>query len=294
MTYSELIKRITSIIEDSKNSIDFKKSCYFKVADNYLEEFERLIEIERVYYELFNHKEIVYNLVSLKQDILKVENASNKDTVEQLTTIIDNVSNKAPEDLVLIDDYIILKANELEFNYLSKKLHVGPYKPVPKINSEDNQQTIALEQFERINKQLVAPVEKDKSSFIKSKYQEIIRLINKGVIKKQDILKLKSIYNEAAYLELLNDLMTYHIIDESEYREYQKDDSLQEYESTVEEMLDFFKQFPKLNLELIDNYRPLVGDYLVNRVIVELVKNGEFEMSEYMIYLKQKEMTQSK
>ena len=219
-SYQDLIKRITDIINKSMNKDNTIKILHFNILPEYYEEFRKLIEIENVWYELLtNNNQYVNNNNQLALEANVIKNENNYDLVERLNEILKSSYGLTPFDLVIIDGYVISKNDEKSFIDITKKLHIGPYKPIVNVNDLNSKLDInrqrKLNQHDRLKKNLPNYELDNNNDTINSKFKHLILLFNSGLLEKSALKYLSKALNDLEYISLLNDLKKYLILNYS-------------------------------------------------------------------------------
>lgn len=289
MTYDSIIKEIEKILSLSKKSTDLTKVCYFDVDKRFEKEFSDLIDLENTWYEIKeNALELKNNIILLKFEARKTH---KYDLANELEILLDRVSNKPCNLLKVIMGYIICKEDENKFIELTKKLHIGPYKPIKDLN-ENEKIKLRYEvkksklQFERINNKLKVKENESLNSSIKVNNKEILFLQSAGYLKPGALLYLKDNIDSNSFNSILDDLYTFSAISSIEYNKLKHTRSNYiNYSGTLEELVQYYQSLQDVNILDIMKLKPLFGDYLVTELMFELVKKNIFTNEEFNEYL---------
>lgn len=290
-TYDQILERIAYIIKKSSSSPEELRTInYFRVKKEYQKEFEELLKLESVWYELENNLNNYINCtIELKFELERIKNDNNEETVNRLLTILNSTSNCTPFELEIIDDYMVRKEDVKEFHILTKQLHIGPYKPL-KMSSKEERENLKQKigrkkaSYQRISSQINHDETiKDEVSFIDSKYRNIILMYNREIINKEDLKELTNIYNDIEYLSILNELRKYMLITEEEYQDlltYRTGKAI--YANSIDELVDFFSNIHDIKIEQINKLKSILTPYELDELKFELVKRGTFTFDEYI------------
>lgn len=293
-SYQDLIKRIIDIINKSMNKDNTIKILHFNILPEYYEEFRKLIEIENVWYELLtNINQYVNNNNQLALEANVIKNENNYDLVEKLNEILKSSYGLTPFDLVIIDGYVISKNDEKSFIDITKKLHIGPYKPIVNVNDLNSKLDInrqrKLNQHDRLKKNLPNYELDNNNDTINSKFKHLILLFNSGLLEKSALKYLSKALNDLEYISLLNDLKKYLILNEEEYNTFYSYRSGEPVViDTIDELVLYLSNIKDLTIEMVMPFKEIYGASFVDNLILELYKKGVFEASEYDDYIKQK------
>lgn len=293
-SYQDLIKRTTDIINKSMNKDNTIKILHFNILPEYYEEFRKLIEIENVWYELLtNINQYVNNNNQLALEANVIKNENNYDLVEKLNAILKSSYGLTPFDLVIIDGYVISKNDEKSFIDITKKLHIGPYKPIVNVNDLNSKLDInrqrKLNQHDRLKKNLPNYELDNNNDTINSKFKHLILLFNRGLLEKSALKYLSKALNDLEYISLLNDLKKYLILNEEEYNTFYSYRSGEPVViDTIDELVLYLSNIKDLTIEMVMPFKEIYGASFLDNLILELYKKGVFEASEYDDYIKQK------
>lgn len=293
-SYQDLIKRIIDIINKSMNKDNTIKILHFNILPEYYEEFRKLIEIENVWYELLtNINQYVNNNNQLALEANVIKNENNYDLVEKLNEILKSSYGLTPFDLVIIDGYVISKNDEKSFIDITKKLHIGPYKPIVNVNDLNSKLDInrqrKLNQHDRLKKNLPNYELDNNNDTINSKFKHLILLFNSGLLEKSALKYLSKALNDLEYISLLNDLKKYLILNEEEYNTFYSYRSGEPVViDTIDELVLYLSNIKDLTIEMVMPFKEIYGASFIDNLILELYKKGVFEASEYDDYIKQK------
>lgn len=293
-SYQDLIKRIIDIINKSMNKDNTIKILHFNILPEYYEEFRKLIEIENVWYELLtNINQYVNNNNQLALEANVIKNENNYDLVEKLNEILKSSYGLTPFDLVIIDGYVISKNDEKSFIDITKKLHIGPYKPIVNVNDLNSKLDInrqrKLNQHDRLKKNLPNYELDNNNDTINSKFKHLILLFNSGLLEKSALKYLSKALNDLEYISLLNDLKKYLILNEEEYNTFYSYRSGEPVViDTIDELVLYLSNIKDLTIEMVMPFKEIYGASFLDNLILELYKKGVFEASEYDDYIKQK------
>lgn len=290
-SYEGIIKRIADIINLSKGSNNTKRICFFDIDEAYYNEFDNLIKTELTWFEMQNNVEkYINNNIALKFEADKIKNNNNAKIVEELINIIDSTSGLHPCDLEIIESYIIKRELARDFHVITKQLHIGPYIPLTlSVEKDDNRLKDLINagkvQFERINNKLPHKEELpvDNKKIIDSEYEYFICLANRGLLNKDAIIFLSTVFDDIKYLALLNDLKKYLAISESEYNDYYTLRSGKPvFVNSVDQLTEYFKSQKNLTIKGLMSLRDSIGELELDKLIFELVKEGVFSTTEYL------------
>lgn len=290
MTYDLIIKEIEKILLVSKGSTDVSKICYFTVDKRFEKEFTELIDFENTWHELVeNADELRSNIIALKFEARKTR---NEELAHRLEIILDNVSNKPCSELKVIMGYILCRSDEKEFIEITKKLHIGPYKPLKdasdyekiKLRYETKKSKI---QFERINYHLTVKENESLKSAIDISNKAVLYLQSAGYLKQGALEYLKDNLEASEYIKLLDDLYAFSAITKENYDELKhKRMGAINYSSALEELVQYFQSLQDVQIDDILKLKPMYGKFLIDSLIFELVKKNIITNDEYQEFLK--------
>ena len=290
MTYDLIINEIERYLTLSKGSIDVSKICYFTVDKKYVKEFSELIEFENTWYLISeNSMELRNNIISLKFEASKTH---QEELVSRLNNILDNVSSKPCSELKVIMGYIICKSDEEEFIEITKKLHIGPYKPLKDASSYDKIRLLQeiksnKKQFERINYHLTLKQVESYKSDIKASNKLVLYLQSAGFLKPGALEYLKDFIDYDSYQQMLDELYTFSAINKSTYEDLKyKRKTTPEYSSTLLELTEYFQSLQDVQIDDVLKLVPVYGEYTIDSLLFELVKKNIITNQEYREYLK--------
>lgn len=293
-SYQEIVSKITDIITKSQNQENTLKVLHFDILTEYYEEFKKLIDIENVWHELSTDiNQYINNNNQLVLEANAVKNDKNISLVEELINLLNSCTGLTPYELIIIDGYVVARDNEKEFVDITKKLHIGPYRPIVKMTDVkenlDNNRQRKLNQHERIKAFLPKYEVENNQNAINSNFKHLILLFNSGYLNKDSLKYLSTVLNDLEYIALLNDLKKYLILNEEEY------DTFYNYRSgepvvidTIDELVLYLSNIKDLTIEMVLTFKSIYGKSFVDTLILELYKKGIFETSEYEEYIEQK------
>ncbi len=290
MTYDLIINEIERYLTLSKGSVDVSKICYFTVDKKYVKEFSELIEFENTWYLISeNSMELRNNIISLKFEASKTH---QEELASRLNNILDNVSSKPCSELKVIMGYIICKSDEEEFIEITKKLHIGPYKPLKDASSYDKIRLLQeiksnKKQFERINYHLTLKQVESYKSDIKASNKLVLYLQSAGFLKPGALEYLKDFIDYDSYQQMLDELYTFSAINKSTYEDLKhKRKTTPEYSSTLLELTEYFQSLQDVQIDDVLKLVPVYGEYIIDSLLFELVKKNIITNQEYREYLK--------
>ena len=290
MTYDLIINEIERYLTLSKGSVDVSKICYFTVDKKYVKEFSELIEFENTWYLISeNSMELRNNIISLKFEASKTH---QDELASRLNNILDNVSSKPCSELKVIMGYIICKSDEEEFIEITKKLHIGPYKPLKDASSYDKIRLLQeiksnKKQFERINYHLTLKQVESYKSDIKASNKLVLYLQSAGFLKSGALEYLKDFIDYDSYQQMLDELYTFSAINKSTYEDLKhKRKTTPEYSSTLLELTEYFQSLQDVQIDDVLKLVPVYGEYTIDSLLFELVKKNIITNQEYREYLK--------
>lgn len=290
MTYDLIINEIERYLTLSKGSVDVSKICYFTVDKKYVKEFSELIEFENTWYLISeNSMELRNNIISLKFEASKTH---QEELASRLNNILDNVSSKPCSELKVIMGYIICKSDEEEFIEITKKLHIGPYKPLKDASSYDKIRLLQeiksnKKQFERINYHLTLKQVESYKSDIKASNKLVLYLQSAGFLKPGALEYLKDFIDYDSYQQMLDELYTFSAINKSTYEDLKhKRKTTPEYSSTLLELTEYFQSLQDVQIDDVLKLVPVYGEYTIDSLLFELVKKNIITNQEYREYLK--------